>query len=523
MTINDLQTILSERNYELVPVRRKEYQIELPEGGLKELCAILAGKTQLLAMFANDERQLNHAYRLYLIFGLAEESILTIVSQIAADNPVYQSVTSVIPAAHWYEREIKDQFGIQPVNHPDPRRLVFHYGWPKGTHPMRKDFQSFPENTEIGFEGRFPFKSVTGEGVTQAPVGPIHAGIIEPGHFRFHIMGESILELEARLFYTHRGLEKLAEGKPWKEVIPLTERICGVCAVSHSLSFAMALEKVAGLELPRRANLLRMVYAELERVYNHLNDIGAICAGVGLALGAQKAAEMKEEFLQLNDRLTGHRYLRGAVIPGGVSQDLDGSGVRQIQAKIGTILPELANLWERLSESDSFLDRLQTTGVLTKETAKLLGAVGPTIRASGISQDTRKDFPYAAYNEFSFEIPTCHAGDVFCRLRIRVEELKSSFDLINQVLAKLEFGVIMADLPETLPPLKQAFGISESARGSNLHWLMTGVDGTIYRYMIRSASYPNWPVLVKVVPGNIIPDFPLINKSFELCYACLDR
>ncbi len=504
-------------------VRVNEYRYRVDRERLPELAHRLNGQAILLAMFAADHRFAGEGYRVYLVFGLDAGELLTIVSGIPANSLVYPSITPHLPAAHWYEREIADMFGIQVLGHPDPRRLVLHRGWPIGYHPMRKDFQAPQFDAGVALEGNFPYQQVLGEGVSQVPVGPIHAGIIEPGHFRFHVVGESVLELDARLFYTHRGIEKMAEGRTWQELLPLTERICGVCTVSHSYAYALALEKLAGVTVTQRANYLRLIYAELERIYNHLNDISAICAGVGLALGTQRGAELKEAALVLNRRLTGHRYLRGSIVPGGVGCDLDPTAQIELEAFTQQIAVAVSVLWDSVSGSDAFLDRMQTTGILTPENAEALGAVGPAARASGLKRDTRVDFSYGAYRNLKPAVATEQAGDVYARFAIRFAEIQNSLELIREALAQLPEGELGSVLPPELPANQEAFGVVESARGSDLHWVATDGQGRIGRYVVRSASYPNWPALVTAVPGNIIPDFPLINKSFELCYACLDR
>ncbi|TCL61850.1 Ni,Fe-hydrogenase III large subunit [Hydrogenispora ethanolica] len=523
MTMEELTPVFAGWNAAGGAVRPGEFQYQIAPAQLPELARLLAGKASLLGMLALDERAVDGNYRILQLFGLEGGQVLTVSAPVPEDQPVFPSVTPFLPAAHWYEREIGDLFGVRPIGHPDPRRLVIHRGWPKGSHPLRKDYQPATAVKASGYEGNFSYQQVKGNGVHQVPVGPIHAGIIEPGHFRFHVVGESVLELDARLFYTHRGIEKLAEGRAWPELLPLAERLCGVCTVSHSFSLALALERLTGIAPPRRASYLRVVLAELERVYNHLNDISAICAGVGLALGTQRAAEFKEAALELNRALTGHRYLRGAVIPGGVRQDLDPAQLTMVEVFLEQLEGDLAGLWEAVSGSDVFLDRMQRTGVLTLENALALGAVGPAARASGVRADTRVDQPYAAYPQLQLEVPVETDGDVYSRFAIRFAEIRGSLSLIRQALADLPEGPVAVELPALLPPGAQAFGITESARGSNLHWLKTDSGGRIFRYAVRSASFPNWPALATAVPGNIIPDFPLINKSFELCYACLDR
>jgi Ni,Fe-hydrogenase III large subunit len=257
----------------------------------------------------------------------------------------------------------------------------------------------------------------------------------------------------------------------------------------------------------------------MERLYNHIGDLGNMCAGVGFALGISRGAILKEKIMRKNMELVGHRYLRGTIIPGGVKKDLDLSMYLPWLADVEAKLKELTDL---ILSSNGLLDRMQTTGVLPTEDALTLGAVGPAARASGINRDLRRDLPYAAYHLLDFKVPIQQEGDVYCRLLQRMEESKESLALLRQAVLSLLPGDLLVEVPK-LPAYQTGIGWTESARGANVHWLMSGENNTIYRYMVRSASHCNWSVLPLCVPGNIVPDFPLINKSFELCYACLDR
>lgn len=496
----------------------------IPASTLRAAATVVrhGGLYRLTAMFANDERMINGNFAIYVIFFSKEDSAFkTIKAMIKEDEPPeFPSLTPLMAAAAWYEREIHDLFGLTPVGHPDLRPLVLHENWPQGRYPLRKDFD--PESLVPGGSTEYPVPPVQGEGVFEVPVGPIHAGIIEPGHFRFSQAGENVINLEAKLFFTHRGIEKTVEGLSFRKALYQAERICGACSIANTLSYVQAVECLAETEVPARAEYLRVLAAELERLYNHVGDIGNLCAGLGFAPGTSHGSRLKEQLMRLNERVTGNRFLRGWITLGGVTMDITREMKQDISQTLAEISKELDGLLGLLRDNDAFLDRVNTTGILPLQAALDLGVVGVAARASGVDADVRRDFPYAAYRNFSFQVPLYTKGDVTARLRVRADEAVQSMDIIGQLLNGLPDGKLKSEL-HSVEPYKAAFSVTESPRGSNLHWLMAGENDTIYRYFVRSASYPNWPALTVAVPGNIIPDFPLINKSFELCYACLDR
>jgi len=475
----------------------------------------------LIQLTATDERNIKGQFRLFYTFANDGEKFVIIVSvSVAEAEPSFPSITNEVPAAHWYEREIRDLFGLDPLGHPDKRSLAVHEDWPKGLYPLRKDFDL---NSQVPrTEEQFSYDEVEGEGVMQVPVGPIHAGIIEPGHFRFSAVGDTVINLEARLFYTHRGIEKLAEGKTPLEALPIVERICGACSFSHTTSYCQALEKLSRAEVSIRAKYIRTVVLELERLYNHVGDVGNICAGVGFAFGTMHGARLKEDLMQLNELVFGSRFLRGINTPGGVRRDISVLDSDLILAVLDKMELEFRDLTEILLDTKSYMDRVQTTGILLNRTASDLHAVGPAARASGIDRDVRRDHPYAAYDRVSFNVPVYEQGDVLCRVKVRIDETFESIKIIRQILESMPLGELTQPLGDMIP-FDYTVGLTESARGENVHLIEIGKDQTINRYMIRSASYVNWPVVPSTVPGNIIPDFPVINKSFELCYSCLDR
>jgi Ni,Fe-hydrogenase III large subunit/Ni,Fe-hydrogenase III component G len=457
--------------------------------------------------------------------GSLPDLFITLKVSLDPLRPALPSICHLVPAADWQEREMRDMFGIEPEGHPDPRPLVLHDGWPTGLHPLRKDFDpSLRPERMTGEE--FPHLRIGGEGVMEVPVGPIHAGIIEPGHFRFSSVGETVLHLDARLFYSHRGLEKRAEGLGFREAFAIAERLCGTCSVANALAFAEAVEGVAGVEVPPRASQLRTLALELERLYNHVGDIGAVCAGVGFHWGTSAGARLKEGIQRENERLAGNRFLRGLVIPGGTRFDLRPKEGDSIAALIKETGRGLGDLMASFARNSSVLDRMDRTGSLSAEIARDLGVTGVAARASGVDRDSRRDHPHAAYRRTDSVAPrvvTKAAGDVQARIRVRAEEAFDSIRIIHSLLEKMPRGPLATELPEALPPGRIGISVVESPRGASIHWLKTDGRGLVDRYHVRSASYANWPAVPYAALNAIIPDFPLVNKSFELCYACCDR
>lgn len=490
------------------------------KGQAEEICS--DGRYSLAAMFANDERNINGYFALYCIFagGGTFKALKGVLHP--GESLEFPSLTPIFPNAAWYEREIHDLFGLVPVGHPDLRRLVLHENWPVGLYPLRKDYDV---NSLVPVANvTYPMVSVQGEGVFEVPVGPIHAGIIEPGHFRFSQSGEQIINLDAKLFFTHRGIEKGVEGLSIELAFYQAERICGACSVSHAISYAQAIETMAHIRIPQQAESIRGLVAELERLYNHIGDIGNLCAGLGFAIGISQGSRLKEVLMRLNETLTGNRFLRGMVIPGGVSLNITPDFSREIQKTLDNMADEFVEMMGMLCDNSAYLDRVNGTGILTKRAAFDLGVVGVAGRASGMDIDMRRDHPYSIYKNLKFTVPVRTSGDVAARLWIRADEVEQSMHIIRQILETMPgpSGGLSVDIPQ-IKPYSSTLGWSESPRGGNLHWLMVGEKNTIYRYFVRSASYHNWPAVTVASPGNIIPDFPLINKSFELCYACLDR
>jgi Ni,Fe-hydrogenase III large subunit len=353
-------------------------------------------------------------------------------------------------------------------------------------------------------------------------VGPVHAGIIEPGHFSFAVAGEPILYLQLRMFYVHKGIEKRFEHLPIPRAVYLAESISGDSSFSHGTAFCQAIEQAAGVEIPERAKRIRTILLELERHYNHVADIGAIATDVGFVIANAHASRLREMILSLNEELTGSRLLRGIVCPGGIRWDwrLDNRDICRQTLK--DFEGEFADLMRIVETSDSTRDRLERTGVLHPDKARDLGIVGVAGRASGVDWDVRRDHPYAAYGDVPLRVPVYQEGDVLRRVQVRVDEIHQSLELIRATESGLRPGPCRVPVA-ALPPDRCALGAVEGWRGQILHWIRTGADNRLERCKIMDPSLNNWPALVEAVQGNIVPDFPVINKSFNLSYSGTDR
>ncbi len=495
-----------------------------------ELCA--AGMALATLVATDEEATAERDLKVRYVFEPASQSprplpdvFVTLVASLEPARIELPSIAVEVPAANWHEREAQDLFGIVFSGHPDPRPLVVHDGWPKGLYPLRKSFAA-GQRPPVEQGEEFPHLLVEGEGVLEVPVGPIHAGIIEPGHFRFSTVGESILNLEARLFYTHRGLEKRTEGMNVVDAFHVAERMCGVCSAAHGLGFCEAAEQIVGIEVPARARVLRTLALELERLYNHVGDIGNIAAGASYHYGTSAGLRMKETLQQIGERFTGHRFLRGLLVPGGVRLDLSPETARSLEGALAATAEALASLMERIENNPSVTDRLDTTGCLPLQDAVALAVTGVGARASGVDRDARRDHPHGAYasqSGLNVLVATDPDGDVHARLKVRAAEARESMRLILALLANVPSGLLRAPMPETMPPWRIGLAAIESPRGAAIHWLRSDAAGLVDRYHLRSASYANWPAVPLAAQSSIIPDFPLVNKSFELCYSCTDR
>lgn len=521
--LSDLTERFGARIQPVKVARPNEVYFQAPMELIPGVCALLYKKwaARLISLFADDARAQDGSFHLYYVFALdAAHGFFILSVTVSAAQPQFISLTNALPAVNWQEREIQDLFGIRLEGHPNPRRCALHDDWPD-VYPLRKDFGLHTVLPPFTGE-RHKFREVEGEGVFQVPVGPVHAGIIEPGHFLFSVAGEPVLYLQIRLFYTHKGTEKLFENIPVAHGVTLAESISGDSSFAHATAFCHAVERAAGVEAPPRARALRTACLELERIYNHVGDIGAIATDVAFVVANTHAMRLKERVLRLNEQLTGNRLLRGMSALGGVRYDWNATQIEAIRSFVAGLRPEFESLVSLVRESSSTRDRLETTGILKPETARDLGVVGIAGRASGFDHDLRRDFPHAAYDRVSFTVPVYREGDVLHRMQVRIDEVRQSFSIIEQLAAALPAGPIRASLPP-LPPDAVALGYAEGWRGEIFHWIRTAPGGRLARCKIKDPSLQNWPALSEAILGNIVPDFPVVNKSFNLSYSGTDR
>jgi Ni,Fe-hydrogenase III large subunit/Ni,Fe-hydrogenase III component G len=521
--VEDLKERFGKRLDAIVASCPNEIYFHAQMGLVAGFCAQLYKKWQgrLVSLFADDVRSKEGGFHIYYVFALDQHhGFLILRVPVSSDQPRLISLSNAVPAVNWQEREVQDLFGIKLEGHPNPRRCALHDDWPE-VFPLRKDFDL--KTVLPTFQGeRHKFRQVEGEGVFQVPVGPVHAGIIEPGHFLFSVAGEPVLYLQIRLFFTHKGTEKLFENIPIAHGVTLAESISGDSSFAHATAFCLAIERAAGLEAPPRARTLRTICLELERLYNHIADIGAIATDVAFVVGNAHAMRLKERLLQLNELLTGNRLLRGMVRVGGVRCDWDAAQCHAIRVLLDFLRPEFESLVELIKTSSSTRDRLETTGVLKPEIARDLGVVGIAGRASGFNHDLRRDFPHAAYDQISFAVPLYQQGDVLRRMQVRIDEVRQSLSIIEQLAAKLPSGAVRLPLPE-LPANTVALGYVEGWRGEIFHWIRTAGNNRLARCKVKDPSLQNWPALSEAILGSIIPDFPVVNKSFNLSYSGVDR
>ena len=472
-------------------------------------------------LFGLDVRSSQGVFQLHLLFAVdTERTWLHLVTDLDGQSPAFPTLVDELPATGWYEREVWEELGLQPQEHPLLRRLRLPPDWPEGVYPHRQTFQ-WTEKVQVG-EPHFFRLEPAPAGVVDYPLGPVRSGVVESGHYTLRTVGEEIVDMRLQLFYKHRGVEKRAEGLAI-ELLPLVaERISGTSAFAHSLALCQALESLAEVEVPPRARFLRTLLAELERLYNHLSYQADLCQATGLVVAQAQFDILKERVLRFNAAMSGHRYLFGMNVPGGLSRDLTDKlqeAVREMAVALHRDLEELNRL---LFSSPSHRDRLEATGILSTEDARAYCTVGPIGRASGIDRDLRRDHPYAAYEAVDFDIPVITEGDALARARIRLEETMQALRIIDQVIERLPGGPFHVPMRQ-LPPGESALGWAESARGECIHWILTGEDGTLERYRVRPASFANWQVFSLAIPGhNILTDFPVIEQSFGLSFAGAD-
>lgn len=471
----------------------------------------------LLALWGSDERDRGAGFVVRAAY-LRRDRLRVLELAVAAEAPALPSLAETFPAADRMERALYDQLGVRAEG-GDARPWVRHAAWPADAFPLRADFDAtrrFPLRPED-----YPFVRVQGDGVHEIAVGPVHAGIIEPGHFRFSVVGEKVLRLEQRLGYVHKGIEKRFEQLSAREAHRLAARVSGDSAVAFSWAYCMALESACGTAVPPRALALRALALERERIANHLGDLGALGNDAGFGLGLAQFMRLKEDLLRVNAQAFSARYLMDYVVPGGVAGDVDAQSAQTILTHCAALEDEVRALREIYDEHAGMQDRFRTCGIVTPALARQLGLVGLAARASGQAADLRADLPLPPYHGLAVKPALQQAGDVAARVAVRFDELIESLRLCWLLLQNLPAGEIRVALPDAARA-GVAYGLVEGWRGPVFVALEAGADGRVRRCHPHDPSVQNWPLLEHAVIGNIVPDFPLINKSFNLSYSGQD-
>lgn len=470
---------------------------------------------KLLTLWGTDDRDRDGLFRVYAAYLHTEAIAVVEHAMDGHSTPTYPSLAEIFPGSLRMERAVFDLLGIRSMQ-ADHRGWLRHSGWPENAFPLRRDFDG---TAQCSLEAEpYPFVPVEGEGVHEIPVGPVHAGTIEPGHFRFSVVGEKVLRLEERLGYKHKGIAKRFETLPQYEGHKLAARISGDSAVAYSWAYCAALEAITQTACPPRAVELRALALEHERIANHLGDLGALGNDAGFAFGLTQFSRFKEDLLRVNHSHFGARYLMDFVRLGGVAADLPGGALRQLRERYAALKEDVRAMREIYENHAGVQDRFRDAGVLSQQTAEKLGAIGLAARASGLPCDLRANLPWPPYDKLELKPSTQTTGDVAARVAVRFDEILASLRICRTLVENLAVGGIRTDVPYAE---QDGFGLGmiEAWRGPVVIVLETGPHGSIRRCHAHDPSWQNWPLLEHAILGNIVPDFPLINKSFNLSYS----
>lgn len=469
---------------------------------------------ELVALWLTDERERERGYCLRVL--LQDTEGFTLLEHTMPDGDVhYPDLSTIFPVANRMQRAAFDLTGV-PSDGDDQRPWLWLASWPIDQFPLRRDFVA-QSKWQPG-EEEYAFVRVQGDGVHEIPVGPVHAGIIEPGHFRFQVVGEKVLRLEERLGWVHKGIEKRFESLSPVDGARLAGRICGDSTVAYAWAYAQALEAIAGCSVPPRAAWLRALLLERERIANHLGDLGYLGNDAGFGFGLAQFSRLKEDVLRTNMVAFGHRLLMDRIVPGGVACDLAPEHRERIEAECAMLKREVAIVHDIYNDHAGVQDRFRTCGRVTPELAAKLGLTGMAGRASGRARDLRCDFPVTPYDVLAVRKAGSVDGDVAARVAVRFAEIDESLRLVREILEALPEGDLRAAI-DVVPGHRLGLGAVEGWRGPVIVALTSGPDDTIRRCHPHDPSWQNWPVLEHAIIDNIVPDFPLINKSFNLSYS----
>lgn len=438
------------------------------------------------------------------------------------ENPVFESITPDIPNAGWSEREYMDLLGMKFNNHPKPKKLILADDWPAGIYPLRKEvpYNMVPPAAE---DVAYQFDECP-PGCSVVPVGPFHPSLHEPAHFAVFVDGETIKGCDYRGFMTHRGIEKLCTTQvSYNEVPFIAERICGICGSVHATSYSQAVETAAGIKISRRAEYIRTIMLEIERLHSHLLWLGVAGHLIGFDTIFMQAWRVREQIMWLGEKITGNRKTYGMIVVGGVRRDLTPELCDDLLKAIANIEKETIVIHKAIAGDTAIHKRTKGVGALTKEQTVKWSLVGPVARARNVDIDARRDHPYAAYDEMKFDVPVVDTMDVWGTVLVRVLEIYESIKIIRQAVANMPAGPILFEFNEPIAPMKHAIAQVEAPRGEVVHYVITGEENRAERWRVRAPTYPNLQGVPMMLMNNQFADFPIILGSIDPCFSCTDR
>ncbi len=470
-----------------------------------------------------DRREHNGKFLITHFFAQDEENLyIAVHAEVDGNDPRIDSITPVVPAANWSEREARDMVGVAPEGHPDPRRLVLADDWPEDLYPLRTDVEHGikPESCP---DVAMPLVEPP-EGASVVPIGPYFPVLEEPAYFRIFVEGETVVGADYRGFYNHRGVEKLGCSVLTYNQIPfMAERICGICGFVHSCSYCQAVERAAGIEVPERAEYVRTIMLEVERVQSHLLWLGIAGHIIGFDTVLMQTWRMREPLMWLCERITGNRKTYGMNLIGGVRRDITADVHGDITDVLAKIEKEWRALYDAIPGDPTLMARLKGTGELPEEKARELAVAGPTARGSGVAIDVRVDHPYAAYDRLDVKKCVYDSCDNVARVLVRLDETLDAIDIIRQALDDMPDGPIMAEIGEEIPAGLEAMSAVEAPRGEVFHWVLTGEENRPERWRVRAPTYANLQAVPTMVTGDALADVPIDVGSFDPCFSCTER
>ncbi len=471
-----------------------------------------------------DDRPYSGGFLVAHNFAFDREHLLcSLMAELPAEAPRVDSISDTVPAANWGEREFRDLVGIEPVGHRYPKRLVLPDGWPDGVHPLRKDVswnhvpQDFDDDREFSFDA-------PPEGCMVVPFGPFHPTLDEPAHFRLYVEGEMVRGCEYRGFMAHRGIEKLAESMlNYNDVPMMAERICGICGCVHSVAYVQAVERAAAIRPPPRAEFVRTIMLELERLHSHLLWVGLACHIIGFDTLFMQSFRIREPVMWIAEKITGNRKTYGLCLIGGVRWDI----TPELKSELRQVLDKLEKEWTpvvaAVSKDKNIQRRTRGIGVAGKDLVKSAALLGPVARAAGVPIDCRKDHPYAAYDRVDFNVITAEDGDVWSRVVVRMKEVFESIAIMRQCLDKMEDGPLQLPISDELPAGRLGLSSVEAPRGESHHFLITGEKNRPRRWRVRAPTYQNLQGIPAMIKDQQFADMTISLGSIDPCFSCTDR